>query len=78
MAGWELRVYFREDEAFALTEAECAQGWMERWWKRQGRGQPFMASYSMLRFSNLTARAMESQQRFLTKKDFQGVPMVAQ
>ena len=29
MAGWELRMYFREDETFDLTEAEYAWGRME-------------------------------------------------
>lgn len=69
--GGELRMQFRKDEAFALTEAECAWGRMQEFVEdEESRGQLLIDSSTMRRYLNLIPHALEGYQGFLTRKDF--------
>ena len=70
MAGWELHVYFREDETSDMIKAEYVwDGWRRWWGKKQHGSQTSMDLYVMLRSSDPTTHLTESHHGLLTRED---------
>ena len=70
VAGWELHVYFREDETSDMIKAEYVwDGWRRWWGKKQHGSQTSMDLYVMLRSSDPTTHLTESHHGLLTRED---------
>ena len=70
MGGWELHVYFREDETSDMIKAEYVwDGWRRWWGKKEHGSQTSVDSYVMLRSSDPTTHLTESHHGLLTRKD---------